>query len=330
MAQPHPHVAAALAAIQADFRNPEKLTPQERQRRGLGGGDTGVTYAYRGIEQIEGEVQRLCGEHGVVICPTGVRDVTIREISINNRPWTDTTIRVTWRVMGPGGLADSFDGESIGWGRDNADKGYNKAFTSARKNFLLALFHIGDPQDDSDGHTNERDSGTASTPPPPPIDPHREQAIAVYERVKAASDDVKARVQALRAEHGRRVVVDELVDPEWRARVVGVLLAAAAEQAEDRSEGGQLATDAPDPGASVGNAPVPPSLPLDDAGPFPASERDRLAEWMKADPANVARFHSACVTIGLARQGQRRIVKSLTDTEVEQVLTHLFPPDGTF
>lgn len=332
---PHPHVVAALAAIQDDFRNPEKLTPQERQRRGLStGSETGVTYAYRGIEQIEAEVQRLCGQHGVVITPTAVHDVAIREITINNKPWTDSTIRVTWRVMGPGGLPDSFEGESIGWGRDNADKGYNKAFTSARKNFLLALFHIGDRADDTDGETHERDAGTASAPPPAPVDPDRERATATFARMKNATDSVKQAVKDFVGADpaGRKPTIDAMTaDLEWRAAIDGLLnRAEAAEQVGAT----QVQVDAPPPHADDHLAPtgtLPLGAPADQAtGPFPASDKDRLADWMRADPKNVDAFHAACTRLGFARAGQRRVVKSLTDPEVEALLTALLPADESF
>ena len=45
-----------------------------------------------------------------------------------------------------------------GLGRDNSDKGYNKASTAAFKNLLLRLLCIGDPRDDTDGHVVELDT----------------------------------------------------------------------------------------------------------------------------------------------------------------------------
>lgn len=314
----HPHVVAALAAIQDDFRNPEKLTPQERARRGLGGGDTGVNYAYRGIDQIEREVQRLCGLHGVVISPVAVNDVEIREVTINNRPWTDSTIRVTWRVMGPGGIEDSFTGESIGWGRDNADKGYNKAFTSARKNFLLALFHIGDPADDSDGHTHERDDVRTAPTPPAPADPNATAAAAVFEAIKAADESTKQAIKELAADKHRKVTYAELYDPEWRQQVEAVLNA--------------VNIPAPvEPAPAPSQEPQPTLLdetPADTTGPFPPNDHQRLIDWMKSDPANVNRFHTACSALGLSRSGQRRTVKGLSGDEVQLVLNHLMPNEG--
>ena len=147
-------VVEAIASIMGALGGIAKMTPEERRKKGLGGGDTGISYAYRGIDQIAAAVQPLLAEHGVILVPF-VTDSTVKEITVNSKPWTDTFVTVKWSIYGPNN--SMVEACTEGWGRDNADKGYNKAMTGAFKNLLLRLLCIGDPDDDTDGHTHERD-----------------------------------------------------------------------------------------------------------------------------------------------------------------------------
>jgi antitoxin component of RelBE/YafQ-DinJ toxin-antitoxin module len=105
-------------------------------------------YAYRGIEAITGHVQVLLAKHGVVIVPNA------RLISMSPAPgmketWSDVILEVEWTITGPDG--STMTGQTIGIGRDSADKGANKAMTQAYKYLLLDLLCIADKGDDSDG-----------------------------------------------------------------------------------------------------------------------------------------------------------------------------------
>jgi len=142
------NVVASLAAIMGDLGGISKLTQSERQRRGIATDSSGgVSYAYRGIDQIAAAVQPLLAKYGVVIVPTWTESKVV-DITVNSKPWTDTSIRIEWTIAGPN---DTYlRACSEGQGRDNSDKGLNKAFTSAYKNLLLRLFAIGDPDDDPD------------------------------------------------------------------------------------------------------------------------------------------------------------------------------------
>ena len=157
------NVVTALAAVMTDIGGIDKLTPAQRRERGLQTGESerGITYAYRGIDQIAAAAQPLFGKYGVVIVPTLVTR-TVEHIELNGRPWTDHFVTVTWRIYGPGGLDDHMTACSEGIGRDNSDKGANKAITSAFKNLLLRLLCIGDPLDDTD---NEKHENTAQREP---------------------------------------------------------------------------------------------------------------------------------------------------------------------
>lgn len=206
-------VTAALAAVMSELGGIEKLTAAERARRGMGGGDQGVNYAYRGIDQIAAQVQPLLAKHGVVIVPMSTSS-TVKEITVNSRPWTDTFIRIEWLIAGPNGTA--LNACSEGQGRDNSDKGINKATTSAFKNLLLRLLCIGDPADDTDGHTAEADA-------PRPVQDKR--IVALYERVVAAKDTPHATVlKQAAAENNMKLTYAALADDEQWAAIVEAIL----------------------------------------------------------------------------------------------------------
>lgn len=162
--QPVDDVVAALARIMGELGGIGKLTAEQRRARGLGGGDggAGVAYAYRGIDQIAAAVQPLLAKHGVVIVPTSTESKVV-DITVNSKPWTDTSIRIEWVIAGPNG--SMLQACSEGQGRDNSDKGINKAFTSAYKNLLLRLLAIGDPDEDADNRRVEADVPAPVYPP---------------------------------------------------------------------------------------------------------------------------------------------------------------------
>jgi hypothetical protein len=115
-------------------------------------------YSYRGIESITRETQKLLGKHGVVFVPE-VLSWDTEHLTVNNKPWTDTKLRVQYRVFGPGGLEDSIVvGPICAIGRDNSDKGANKAMTQAFKYALLQTLCIGDAKDDGDLASHEADA----------------------------------------------------------------------------------------------------------------------------------------------------------------------------
>lgn len=58
-----------------------------------------------------------------------------------------TRIKVTWRVVDAIN-GESFTGQSLGYGDDSGDKGANKAYTAALKNFLMKLFEVGGDSED--------------------------------------------------------------------------------------------------------------------------------------------------------------------------------------
>ena len=91
------------------------------------------------------------------MAPTGSEAVTI--ITVNGNPWTDTFLEVQYRVYGPGGKEDAITvGPLLAIGRDNSDKGANKAMTQAFKYALLQVLCISDKKDDGDQASHATDS----------------------------------------------------------------------------------------------------------------------------------------------------------------------------
>jgi hypothetical protein len=176
------NVIEALARVQLEIGGIAKLSPAERQRLGLGGGEKGITYAYRGIDQISAAAQPLFGQFGIVIVPM-LQSSDVEQITVNERPWTDTTVRVQWNIFGPGGKDDAIVAITEGQGRDNSDKGINKAMTGAYKNLLLRLLCIGDPSDDPD---NERHELQPWKDPDPTV-PDNQEAAALIDRLRAVA-----------------------------------------------------------------------------------------------------------------------------------------------
>lgn len=103
-------------------------------------------YKYRGIEQIMGLAAGLLAEAGIVITPH-VQLVEFRPVT-DMPKWMDVVVRVDWTITGPDG--DTLTARTLGIGRDNSDKGANKAHTQARKYMLFDLLHIADKRDDAE------------------------------------------------------------------------------------------------------------------------------------------------------------------------------------
>lgn len=223
------NVVAALARVQADIGGIAKKRPDNHD--GEGGG---LKYAFRGIDQVTAAAQPLFGKYGVVIVPT-LETHVVDEIMVNGRPWTDTTVTVIWNIYGPGDT--SLAARTVGLGRDNSDKGYAKAMTQAYKNLVLRMLAIGDPADDTDGHTHERDAA------PAPLNEEDQRAVdetrALLDRLKKIGTerpDQAAEIKTFAASQSKMMNWSGLVeDDPWRVALTHFLdgLAAEPEPQED-------------------------------------------------------------------------------------------------
>lgn len=138
-------------------------------------------YKYRGIEQITQHTQGLFAKHGVVFVPRVVHHET-RDLTVNNKPWTDTVQLVEYDVYGPGGAEDRITvGPILAIGRDNSDKGANKCMTQAFKYALLQVLCISDAKDDGDKQSQEADEH-----PTEPLTVSRENAQALIAKCQEA------------------------------------------------------------------------------------------------------------------------------------------------
>lgn len=195
------NVIAALARVEGEIGGIEKRK----------GGDGNLQYAFRGIDAISTAAQPLFAKYGVVIVPAGVEN-SLNDITVNGKPWTDAVVVVSWSIYGPGGIEDVIHAQTVGMGRAGDDKGYPKAITQAYKNLLLRLLCIGDPEDDTDGITHERDGRTDE----PAADLSLAQEAAT--RVSKLSGADKALVTKLAKEAGINNIMragdraDELLD----------------------------------------------------------------------------------------------------------------------
>ena len=148
MAEPK-NVVQAIARVMGELPAIGKDSTASSQQGG---------YAYRGIEAITSEAQALFAKYGVVFVPRVVSNRT-ENITVNGKPWTDTFLEVEYDVYGPGGTVELGGmqvidmitvGPLLAIGRDNSDKGANKAMTQAFKYALLQVLCISDKKDDGD------------------------------------------------------------------------------------------------------------------------------------------------------------------------------------
>lgn len=136
-----PTVHQAIASVMADME-------------GVGKNDTAPAsaggYRYRGIEAVTAALRKLCAKHGVIIWPVA-RVVDAQPSPAMKEGWFDWRVEVTYSVAGPDGTALDPCPVTYGIGRDNSDKGINKAMTQAYKYLLLQLFMVADDAHDADG-----------------------------------------------------------------------------------------------------------------------------------------------------------------------------------
>lgn len=124
-------------------------------------------YSFVTDKQVLGMVRpRLAQQRIMVIPETVVEQEPIRHATGKGGESMITRLHVTFRVV-DGVNGDTFTGEAVGYGDDSGDKGANKAYTAALKNFFIKLFLMGgadrDIEDDpeTDRRASSRESGVA-------------------------------------------------------------------------------------------------------------------------------------------------------------------------
>ena len=167
-------VTQALSAVMAEMPGIGK----DQKAAGAQGG-----YSYRGIEDITRTLQPIFARHGIVMVPH-VELVEIKDIIVAAKPWTDTILSVRYDIYGPAGDMITA-GPTIGIGRDNSDKGANKATTQALKYCLLQLLCISDGEDEGDAASVAADEPRRRAPLPVASTKELEQLKARIEIVKS-------------------------------------------------------------------------------------------------------------------------------------------------
>lgn len=153
---PPTNVVQAIARIKAEL---PALDKNKTAPAVMGG------YSYRGIEAITAQAQKLEAKYGVVWVPR-VKSTVVKDLLINSKPWTDTMLEVEYDIYGPQGISDKIIcGPLIGIGRDNSDKGANKAETQTFKMAMTEVYCISDQTADTDGQTHEADTAPQTRAP---------------------------------------------------------------------------------------------------------------------------------------------------------------------
>lgn len=254
---PPGNVVEALCRVMADLPG---IGRTEQSEQG---------YSYRGIENITRHAQHLLARYGVVFVPKVLRR-EVKDFTINSRPWTEDQAWVVYTVYGPGGLDDRIEvGPLVGLGRDNSDKGMNKALTQAFKYALIQTLCIGDAKDDPDADVaREADAHVA------PVDPEKHARQLAAARIRELTPDQRDKVRAYCDEHDFGRVAARWDDDQLEA-VTEYLDGLAVAAAQD------TAAEAPQ---------APPGAPNPPTAPSSAGEGERPADGDTApDPGQADR-----------------------------------------
>jgi hypothetical protein len=122
-------------------------------------------YSFVTDKQVLGMVRPRLAQQMIMIYPETVTEQPYVEMTTQKGGRSMLTrLHVVFRVV-DGLNGDTFTGEAIGYGDDSGDKGANKAYTAALKNFFIKLFLMGgadrDIEDDpeTDRRARARESG---------------------------------------------------------------------------------------------------------------------------------------------------------------------------
>ncbi len=281
------NVVAALARVMAELPG---IGRDNRSEQG---------YSYRGIEAITAEAQDVLGRFGVVFAPRIIEEQVI-PLTINGRPWEEWRIKVVYDVRGPGwrpagllgpddpGCDDRIEvGPLLGLGRDNSDKGANKAETQAYKYALIQTLCIGDASHDAD-----REQAHEADAPPPPVDPAKEargfMALRIRELSPAGRDSVRAWCDASGVSR---------VTAQWSDEQLS-----AAEEFVDRIvQAAEADAKAAESSQEPNPAPIPPETADE---PQPALEEAPAPEDAAAT-AELVRAHDECWAMKLGQVRER-------------------------
>jgi hypothetical protein len=109
------------------------------------------SYSFRGAERTLNAFGPVLRKHGVLVLPVKVEPGYRDTRTSQNKPTKETTVVVSWMVIGPEGDQLPMLLQSAGEALDSSDKGTAKAQTVAQRVLLLTAAQVptGDPDPDS-------------------------------------------------------------------------------------------------------------------------------------------------------------------------------------
>lgn len=175
-------------------------------------------YGFVTDKQVLGLVRPRLSQQRIVIYPEIVEEQPFVELTTAKGGRSMLTrLHVVFRVV-DGLTGESFTGEAMGYGDDSGDKGANKAYTAALKNFLIKLFLLGgadrDIEDDAETDLRAQARGAG-------IEPVRQVSIeeTIVEPVARGGRSASA-TKAQVDQVSRLVAALEIKEPQW----VGTLI----------------------------------------------------------------------------------------------------------
>lgn len=124
-------------------------------------------YSFVTDKQVLGLIRPKLAQQRIVIYPeTVIEQEPIEHATAKDGRSMLTRLHVTFRIV-DGLTGESFTGQAVGYGDDSGDKGANKAYTAALKNFLIKLFLMGgadrdiEADDETDRRARAREAGVA-------------------------------------------------------------------------------------------------------------------------------------------------------------------------
>lgn len=174
-------------------------------------------YAYRGIEQITSALQPLLAKHGVIVVPSASVVSSAKSPGMKTDNWTDVTLEVHWTIVGPDG--STIEAQTVGIGRDNADKNANKAMSQATKYLYLELFCISDKKDEAEAQDYAH--GVQAEYVPPPKTPGQ----LVFDRLVGQTPDTQAALRSRKLDFPNAKLTAKSFDEDdaWLDAVVYIL-----------------------------------------------------------------------------------------------------------
>jgi hypothetical protein len=341
----HAAIARGVAAEQAPPPSFDDIDPPPVQQQiakvmgdlpGIGKTDKSPQgYNFRGIEAITRQLQQLMAKHGVVIvchkskitqvvpAPSGEAQNGRRKL---DESWQDVYLDVKWRIYGPAG--DYITAETNGVGRDNSDKGANKARTQAWKYLLINTFCIGDGKDDADGHeAYEQQAAAAHQPPKASASQHAE----IRELIEQLPPGKRLEYNEWRTGKGygsvaSKTVLVEEVEPimDWLDEALTELAAATdATAAQDAAEASQE-PEAPN------TTPAPAEAATAEPGPEPEAatppEPEAVRTW--ADDLAMVKAANRADLLNELQDREVDVPEGTKVAELRSMVMNVWWPDG--